>query len=79
MSYGRYSDVLSDSNFRRFWFSTLPADLGYSMFELAMTWLAISLSHSAAITGVVLFVEFATYSLTAAIGPVIDAHPDKRM
>ncbi|MBX8637826.1 MAG: MFS transporter [Thermoplasmata archaeon] len=79
MSYGRYSDVLRDGNFRRFWFSTLPADLGYSMFELAMTWLAISLSHSAAITGVVLFVEFSTYSLTAVIGPVIDAHPDKRM
>ncbi len=78
MSYGRYSDVLGDGNFRRFWFSMLPADLGYSMFELAITWLAISLSHSSAVTGLVLFVEFATYSLTAVIGPVIDAHPDKR-
>ncbi len=78
MSHGRYSDVLRDGNFLRFWLSTLPADLGYSMFELAITWLAISLSRSAAITGVVLFIEFTTYSLTAAIGPIVDAHADKK-
>jgi MFS family permease len=78
MGYGRYTDILKDGNFLRFWFSTLSADLGYSMFELGVTWLVISISRSAAITGAVLFVEFTAYSLTAAIGPFIDASANKK-
>lgn len=79
MSQGAYTDLLKDGNFVRYWLSTLSADLGYGMFELALTWLVISTTHSAAATGGVLFVEFATYSLTAVVGPVIDSGSDKRV
>jgi len=73
-----YFALLSDSNFVRYWASVLTADLGYGLFELAFTWLAITVTHSPAITGLVLFVEFSTYSLTALVGPAIDSSGDKR-
>ena len=79
MSRGNYSALFQDRNFLRFWASTLSADLGYGMFELAITWLVITTSHSAAVTGGVLFVEFSTYSLTAVVGPLIDSTSNKKL
>ncbi|MCL5252598.1 MAG: MFS transporter [Candidatus Thermoplasmatota archaeon] len=79
MSRGNYSALFQDRNFLRFWASTLSADLGYGLFELAITWLVITTSHSAAVTGGVLFVEFSTYSLTAVVGPLIDSASNKKL
>ncbi len=73
-----YRGIVGNTNFLRFWAANMSAELGYGLFELAIVWLAITESHSSFFAGVILFVEFATYSLTFAVGPLIDAHPDKK-
>lgn len=73
-----YRAIVGDRNFVRFWAATSSAELGYGLFELAIAWLAITTTHSPLFTGTVLLIEFATYSLTFLVGPVIDAGSDKR-
>lgn len=73
-----YRDLVRQGNFVRFWLSTITAELGYGLFELAIVWLAITETHSSLFTGIILFVEFTTYSLTFAVAPVIDASPNKK-
>ena len=73
-----YRGIASDTDFLRFRAANMSAELGCGLFELATAWLAITESHSSFFAGTILFVEFATYSLTFAVGPLIDAHPDKK-
>lgn len=73
-----YRGIVRNTNFLRFWAANMSAELGYGLFELAIVWLAITDTHSSLFAGTILFVEFATYSLTFAVGPVIDANPDKK-
>lgn len=73
-----YREIVSNGNFLRFWLANASAELGYGLFELAIVWLAITETHSSLFAGTILFVEFATYSLTFAVGPVIDSHPEKK-
>lgn len=73
-----YREIVRQGNFVRFWLSIITAELGYGLFELAIVWLAITGTHSSFFTGIILFVEFATYSLTFAVAPIIDASPEKK-
>ncbi len=73
-----YRGIVSDTNFLRFWAANMSAELGYGLFELAIVWPAITESHSSFFAGTILFVEFAAFSLTFAVGPLIDAQPDKK-
>ena len=73
-----YREIVRNGNFIRFWLANITSDMGYGLFELAIVWLALSTTGSPLFAGTVLFVEFATYSLTFVVGPVIDASADKK-
>ncbi len=78
MESASYRTLVRNANFLRFWLANISADVGYGLFELAIVWLAITETHSPLVAGTILFVEFATYSLTFAVGPLIDSHPQKK-
>jgi hypothetical protein len=62
-----------------FWFaSSDAATVGYSVYSISVVWLAYVTTHSYAIVGLVLFVEYATYAAAALVTPFADRARNQR-
>ena len=70
--------VLRNRQFRWFVASYSTASTGYSVFAIAVVWLAYEVSHSFLIVGAVLAVERAAYTLTFAVAPIADRVRNQR-
>jgi hypothetical protein len=58
--------------------SSNAASVGYSVYAISIVWLTYTVTHSYAIVGVVLFVEYATYAGTFLVGPFVDRVRNQR-
>ena len=67
-----YRALLSDRRFLYYFASQISGDSGYAVYAISVIWLALEISGSLFIAGLVLAVEFAIYSLSFAIGPFVD-------
>ncbi|HEV2165693.1 MAG TPA: hypothetical protein VGS23_01745 [Thermoplasmata archaeon] len=58
--------------------SSNAATVGYSVYAISVVWLAYTRTHSFAVVGLVLFVEYAAYSLAFLLGPIADRVRNQR-
>jgi hypothetical protein len=74
----RYRELLANRSFVAFLVSLALGEAGYAVYAIGVLWLALSVSGSAFITGVVLAVEFGIYALSFLVGPLVDRARDLR-
>ncbi|HEY6239038.1 MAG TPA: MFS transporter [Thermoplasmata archaeon] len=74
----RYARLFGRRSFRYFFVSFGLGEAGYAVYAIGVLWLAVTVSHSALVTGLVLAVEFGVYSLSFLAGPIIDRTRDLR-
>jgi hypothetical protein len=73
-----YRTVFRNRRFRWYFASQATGDAGYAVYAIAVPWLALRISGSLAIAGLVLGVEFGVYALSFLAGPVVDRVADLR-
>ena len=69
---------MANRQFRWFLASWTSANVGYSVYAISIVWLAYTVSHSFLIVGVVLFIEYATYTGVFLVGPIADRVGNQR-
>lgn len=74
----RYRALFHGPGFLPFFASLAIGEAGYSVYAVAVLWLALTVSGSPVIAGIVLAVEFGIYALSFLVGPVIDRARDLR-
>jgi hypothetical protein len=77
-SFAGYRTVFRNRRFRWYFACQAAGDAGYAVYAIAVPWLALRISGSLAIAGVVLGVEFGVYALSFLAGPVVDRVRDLR-
>ncbi|MCI4370874.1 MAG: MFS transporter, partial [Thermoplasmata archaeon] len=70
--------MFRNRRFRWYFASQATGDAGYAVYAIAIPWLALRISGSLAVAGVVLGVEFGVYALSFLAGPVVDRVADLR-
>jgi hypothetical protein len=73
-----YRTVFRNRRFRWYFASQATGDAGYAVYAIAVPWLALRISGSLAVAGLVLGVEFGVYALSFLAGPVVDRVADLR-
>jgi ENTS family enterobactin (siderophore) exporter len=73
-----YRRVFRHRRFGWYFASQTAGDAGYAVYAIAIPWLALRISGSLAVAGVVLGVEFGVYALSFLAGPVVDRAKDLR-
>lgn len=68
----RFGPLLRNRSFRSYFLSLAAGETGYSVYAVAVIWLALKISGSAEFTGVVVGLEFGIYALTFAVAPFVD-------
>ncbi len=74
----RYRELLADRTFAAFFASFILGEAGYAVYAVGVLWLALTVSGSPLIAGIVLAVEFGIYALSFAAGPIVDRARDLR-
>ncbi len=69
---GRFGPLLRNRSFRSYFLSLAAGETGYSVYAVAVIWLALQISGSAQFTGIVVGLEFGIYALTFAVAPFVD-------
>ncbi len=64
--------------FRWFFTSEVAASSGYTLYGIAVVWLALKASGSVAVAGAALGIEFGVYALSFLVGPLVDRAPSPR-
>lgn len=67
-----YLELLGRRGFLLFFLSQAAGEAGYAVYSIAVLWIALQVSGSLEVAGVVLAVEFAIYALSFLAGPFID-------
>jgi hypothetical protein len=73
-----FRTVLRNRQYLLWLASANAASVGYSVYAISIVWLTYATTHSYAIVGVVLFVEYATYAGTFLVGPFVDRVRNQR-
>ena len=73
-----FRTVLRNRQYLLWLASSNAASVGYSVYAISIVWLTYTVTHSYAIVGVVLFVEYATYAGTFLVGPFVDRVRNQR-
>jgi hypothetical protein len=68
----RFGPLLRNRSFRSYFLSLASGESGYSVYAVAVIWLALKISGSAEFTGVVVGLEFGIYALSFAVAPFVD-------
>lgn len=58
--------------------SSNAASVGYAVYAISIVWLTYSVTHSYLVIGLVLFAEYATYSVTLLVAPFADRVVNQR-
>ncbi len=73
-----YGELLGNRRFLLYEASASAASVGYSVYAIAVPWLALRTTGSLVLVGLVLFVEYGVYTLTFLVAPLVDRARDKR-
>lgn len=73
-----YRSLLANRRFRYYFLSQAVGDSGYAVYAIAVVWLALSVSHSLFVAGIVVGVEFGIYAMSFLAGPIVDRARDLR-
>ncbi len=73
-----YHQILRNRKFLYYFLSQATGDAGYAVYAIAIPWLALELSKSVLVVGLVIGVEFGLYSLSFLVGPFVDRVKDLR-
>ncbi|MGI0129803.1 MAG: hypothetical protein ACREDE_03535 [Thermoplasmata archaeon] len=73
-----FRTVLRNRQYLLWTASANVASVGYSVYAISIVWLTYTATHSYAIVGVVLFVEYAAYAGTFLIAPFVDRVQNQR-
>jgi hypothetical protein len=73
-----FRTVLGNRQYLLWLASSNSASVGYSVYAISVVWLTYTATHSYAIVGVVLFVEYAAYAGTFLIAPFVDRVRNQR-
>jgi MFS family permease len=73
-----YREILRIRKFLYYFLSQATGDAGYAVYAIAIPWLALELSKSVFVVGLVIGVEFGIYALSFLIGPFVDRVHDLR-
>lgn len=73
-----FRSVLRNRQYLLWAASSNTASVGYAVYAISIVWLTYSVTHSYAIVGVVLFVEYATYAGTFLLAPFVDRVRNQR-
>ena len=73
-----YRELLANRRFVLYQASAFSANVGYSVYAISVPWLALELTGSLAVVGLVVFVELAGYSVVFLVAPWVDRARDKR-
>ncbi len=74
----RFRSVLGNRQFLIFLGTSNAAMVGYAVYSISIVWLAYTTSHSFLVVGAVIFIEYACYTLTFLVGPVVDRVRNQR-
>ena len=74
----RYRELLADRTFGAFFASFVLGEAGYAVYAVGVLWLAVTVSGSPLVAGIVLAVEFGIYALSFTAGPFVDRARDLR-
>ncbi|MGA8303975.1 MAG: hypothetical protein WA691_00590 [Thermoplasmata archaeon] len=74
----RYRSVLRNRQFLIFLASSNASTVGYAVYTISVVWLAYTISHNFLDVGAVLFLEYACYTATFLIGPIVDRARNQR-
>jgi len=74
----RYRRLFRRRSFRGFFLAFGLGEAGYAIYAIGVLWLAVTVSHSAVFTGLVLAIEFGIYALSFLAGPIVDRAIDLR-
>jgi DHA3 family macrolide efflux protein-like MFS transporter len=75
---GAYGVVLHNRQYMIFLASANASTVGYSVYTISIVWLTVTLFHNFLDVGAVLFVEFACYTATFLVGPIVDRVRNQR-
>ncbi|HTT73517.1 MAG TPA: MFS transporter [Thermoplasmata archaeon] len=73
-----FRSVLRNRQYLLWLVSADSATVGYTVYAISIVWLTYTVTHSYLLIGVVLFVEYATYSATFLIAPFADRVANQR-
>lgn len=73
-----YRSVLRNRQFRYFLASSTSSLVGYAVYEISVVWLTFSVSHDFFAVGAILFIEYAVYTFTFLVGPIVDRARNQR-
>lgn len=73
-----FRTVLRNRQYLLWLASSDSASVGYSVYAISIVWLSYTVTHSYAIVGAVLFVEYATYAGTFLLAPFVDRVRNQR-
>ncbi|MCI4322493.1 MAG: hypothetical protein L3K03_00465 [Thermoplasmata archaeon] len=73
-----FRTVLGNRQYLLWLASSNSASVGYSVYAISVVWLAYTATHSYAIVGVILFVEYAAYAGSFLIAPFADRVRNQR-
>ncbi|MGI0133272.1 MAG: MFS transporter [Thermoplasmata archaeon] len=73
-----YRSLFANRRFRFYFLSQAVGDAGYAVYAIAVLWLALSISHSLLVAGIVTGVEFGIYAMSFLAGPIVDRAADLR-
>src|SRR5271170_3182723 len=68
----RFGPLLRNRSFRSYFLALASGEAGYSVYAVAVIWLALKISGSAEFIGVVVGLEFGIYALSFAVAPFVD-------
>ena len=77
-SKGGFRTVLRNRQYLLWVSSSNTASVGYSVYAISIVWLTFSVTHSYAVVGAVLFVEYAAYTGTFLLAPLVDRVQNQR-
>lgn len=73
-----FRTVLRNRQYLLWLASSDAASVGYSVYSISIVWLIYVATHSYALIGLVLFVEYATYAGTFLLAPLVDRAANQR-
>jgi hypothetical protein len=75
---GGFRSVLGNRQFLIFLGVSNTASTGYAVYSISIVWLAYTISHNFLVVGAVIFIEYACYTLTFLVGPIVDRVRNQR-
>jgi hypothetical protein len=74
----RFRSILGNRQYLVFLASSNASLVGYAVYTISIVWLSYTISHNFLVVGAVLFIEYACYTATFLVGPIVDRVRNQR-